>query len=275
MGFTIVPHMWVPEKIAHDCTALPAVPPLRAVRGDAAAARRRARSARSSRRRSSTAARTVGAAPAARRAAAARPSTRRSPARRGARVSDIGRVQIDGGVTAPRGFRAAGVACGIKASRRPRPRADRVGRARQRRRRLHDQPGAGGAGPRLARAPRAVRRPRPRRSSSTAAARTRAPARTACEHARGDGGARPPRPSAATPSEVLVASTGVIGVKLDIDEGRRAASPTPRRAARRRRRRRRGARDHDDRSVPEGGGGRGVDAAAARSASAAWPRAPA
>jgi N-acetylglutamate synthase-like GNAT family acetyltransferase len=23
MGFTIVPHMWVPEKIAHDCTACP------------------------------------------------------------------------------------------------------------------------------------------------------------------------------------------------------------------------------------------------------------
>ena len=23
MGFTIVPHMWVPEKIAHDCTSCP------------------------------------------------------------------------------------------------------------------------------------------------------------------------------------------------------------------------------------------------------------
>jgi hypothetical protein len=23
LGFTIVPHMWVPEKIAHDCTGCP------------------------------------------------------------------------------------------------------------------------------------------------------------------------------------------------------------------------------------------------------------
>jgi hypothetical protein len=23
MGFTIVPHMWVPEKIGHDCTSCP------------------------------------------------------------------------------------------------------------------------------------------------------------------------------------------------------------------------------------------------------------
>jgi hypothetical protein len=23
LGFTIVPHMWVPEKIAHDCTSCP------------------------------------------------------------------------------------------------------------------------------------------------------------------------------------------------------------------------------------------------------------
>ena len=38
LGFTIVPHIWVPEKIARDCTVLRAVPPLRPVRGHAAAA---------------------------------------------------------------------------------------------------------------------------------------------------------------------------------------------------------------------------------------------
>ena len=102
-------------------------------------------------------------------------------------------------------------------ARTPRPRARRRRRALRRGRRLHHQPRAGGAGPRLARAPRLG--PRRARSSSTPAARTPAPA----------------TPGWPTPArwrrswltrlgcaveEVVVASTGVIGVRLPMEKVR-------------------------------------------------------
>ena len=156
--------------------------------------------------------------------------------------------------------------------RRPRSRAHRLATPRERRRGLHHQPGAGGAGPRVARAPRGIRRPgaRGRRQQRLRQRlhRRRRPARTRARWPRA-----PATAVECDPSAVLVASTGVIGVKLPMAKVRRA-SLTPRRALARRRRRR-GARDHDDRSVPEGSRGRGVTPAAGRSASAAWPRAPA
>ena len=81
-----------------------------------------------------------------------------------------------------------------------------------------------------------------------------APAKTAW-HDAADDRARSPRALGCQPEQVLVASTGVIGVALPIDRvvaGHRAgvlvAAPTARQ--------RRGARDHDDRSVPEGARGR-------------------
>ena len=75
------------------------------------------------------------------------------------------------------------------------------------------------------------------------------------------------------PSAVLVASTGVIGVRLDMREGR-ARHHRGGGGTRRGRRRRCRARDHDDRSVPEGSGGRNRSRRTARSGSAASPRAP-
>ena len=78
---------------------------------------------------------------------AARPMTDRQP--------------TGSGVTTPQGFRAAGVSAGIKQptppERRPaRSGAARLGRAGDRGGGVHDQPRAGRAGHRVARAPRAI-----------------------------------------------------------------------------------------------------------------------
>ena len=92
-GFSIVPHTWVPEKIAHDCVSVPAVPQLRPVRHRAGPRRRRRR--------------TIG-----------------EPAPNGwgtnvrLPMSDV-HARSSGGVTAPAGFRASGLHCGIKANGKP------------------------------------------------------------------------------------------------------------------------------------------------------------
>ena len=177
---------------------------------------------------------------------------------------------VAGGVTAPAGFRAAGVACGIKANGKPDlallvSDAAGVGGGG-----LHDQRRAGGADPRLARPPRADRAAARQRWSSTAAAPTRAPAPTGCARARDDPRSR--RGVGCAPESVLVASTGVIGVKLPMPKVAARHRPGGRGAVARRRRRCR-ARHHDDRSVPEGSGGGSDRRGAAPSGSAAWPRA--
>ncbi len=120
MGFTIVPHIWVPEKIAHDCTGC-------------ALFRRCGQHAVMLALRAGV---TVGPElPAAiihgtrttthpaTGAAVVRRSSGRGRSGRGdtgvtgaALQPDVTFTAIDGGITAPRGFRAAGVACGIKAS---------------------------------------------------------------------------------------------------------------------------------------------------------------
>ena len=179
---------------------------------------------------------------------------------------------VTGGVTAPAGFRAAGVACGIKANGKldlallvSDGEASAAGG-------LHDQRGAGGAGPRVARAP-AAGAAAPRPWSSTAAAPTPAPARTACAHAREMAAADRRRRSAATPTSVLVASTGVIGVKLPMakvaarhrDCGRARCRPT---AAPMRR-----ARIMTTDPFPKEAAVEVHRSRQARSASAAWPRA--
>ena len=113
---------------------------------------------------------------------------------------------------------------------------------------------------RLARAPRAIRR-RGARDRRQQRLRERLHRRRG--HARRARRWRPRRRAlVGCPAEqVLVASTGVIGVALPMDKIR-SGLPAAFARARRRSGRRRGARDHDDRSVPEGSGG-------ARSASAA------
>ncbi len=211
------------------------------------------------------------------RARAATRGSRSAPGRRrrgGSGVTGIAHRMhppIEGGVTAPRGFRAAGVACGIKASGKLDLVAARLGRSGERRRRLHDQPGAGGAGAAVARAPGALGGHRPRGRRSTAAAPTPAPAPTAAitraamaDYAAAAVGCEPRRCSSRRPAS-SASSWTCAKVERGIDGGGRAAVAG--------RRRRRGARHHDDRSVPEGIGGRGRGSAAGRSASAAWPRA--
>ena len=91
---------------------------------------------------------------------------------------------LDGGVTAPTGFRSAALHCGIKARparsiwRCSPPTAGLGGRH------LHDQSRAGRAGPGLETASRARARASRARSSSTAAAPTPAPATTGMDDAR-------------------------------------------------------------------------------------------
>ena len=160
-------------------------------------------------------------------ATASRSTSRRSrrASRSGGRREEVTALERRHGTARlPRGGRRGGHQAGPA-----RPRA-----ARRRRRRA----------PRPASSPPTARRPRrcssrastsPRaaraRSSSTRAAPTPAPARPASRTR-----ARWPRsrrgPSAAAPSEVVVASTGVIGVRLPMDEAarrhRRARSPRSR-----------------------------------------------
>ncbi len=165
--------------------------------------------------------------------------------------------RVAGGVTAPAGFRAAGLHCGIKASGKPDlalVAADAAGgrrgpvhaRTRRRRRRCScrsrtsNAAAAGPGGRHQQRLRQRLHRPAgPRRRRS----------RWPRLH-RG-------RSSAAVPEEVLVASTGVIGVNLKMDAVR-GGHPEGGGGARRRRRRGRRRRHHDDRSVSEVGRRRGA-----------------
>ena len=90
-GFSIVPHTWVPEKIAHDCISCP----LFRNCGQYAIVLGARSHVRTLVERS-------------RRTAGERPHRAMSNVR-----------PIDGGVTAPSGFRASGLHCGIKASGKP------------------------------------------------------------------------------------------------------------------------------------------------------------
>ena len=138
-------------------------------------------------------------------------------------------------------------------------------------RRLHHQPRPGGAGPGLARAP--GRRPGAGDRRRTPAARTPAPARAGSPTR-----ARWPRSrrarSAARSRRSLVASTGVIGVRLPMDEGARGHRRGLSRLSRDGRAGR-GARHHDDRHEAQGGGGRVPGRRRDVPWSAGWPRAPA
>ena len=130
-------------------------------------------------------------------------------------VADIAATPVLGGIAAPAGFRAAGVACGIK-KRRPRPRAC-WSRTRRRPAAAVFTTNKAQAAPVLVSKAHVAHRRRPHArawSRSTAAAPTRARARTVWTPR-----VRWPRRQRAVagcdPTDVLVASTGVIGVTLD------------------------------------------------------------
>ena len=128
-------------------------------------------------------------------------------------VADIAATPVLGGIAAPAGFRAAGVACGIKKGGLDLALLV-VGRARVRRCGLHDQQGAGGA-VLVSKSPRGHRRRSRARAWSINSGCANACTGedgldTARAMAAGDG-AR----AGCDPSDVLVASTGVIGVTLD------------------------------------------------------------
>ena len=180
---------------------------------------------------------------------------------------------IEGSVSAPAGFRAAGVACGIKKSDGARPRADRQRHAGVERRPCSRRTRRMAAPvlvskARLAGVGRALAR---RRDQQRLRQRLHRPGRAWRPPRRWP---TPPRARPASmPSQVLVASTGVIGVSLDrqrVTDGIAAAA----KALARDGGAGGGARDHDDRSLSQGSGGRGRRRRRARSASAASPRAP-
>ena len=207
LGFSIVPHVWVPEKIAHDCVGcsqfrhcgqyavslqLRAGAGLRLDLLRAAAAVGRA-------------------TPHERRAPAAPPRlgmtgpavTDRHP-RRGHRRQ---RVRAGGLPRGRRGLRHQEV-------ERAGPRADRQRHAGVERGRLHDEQGGRGAGARLqGAAPGVGRALARRRDQQRLRERLHGPRRLS----RPRRPWRTPRRGAAgvDPSQVLVASTGVIGVSLD------------------------------------------------------------
>ena len=111
------------------------------------------------------------------------------------------------------------------------------------------------------------------RSSSTAAAPTPAPAPRAWPTPNAWPPRSPPR-WAAVPEQVLVASTGVIGVKLQMDKVVTGHQRGRARAGARQGQRHR-PRHHDDRPVSEGVRGHGADRRGLVHRSAARPRAPA
>ena len=239
MGFSIVPHLWLHREDLHRLREVPAVPP-------AAASTRW--SCRSTSR--STPSDGYGLPAAAPRVTAL--------------VDAAALIEpIAGGVTTPRGFRAAGVSAGIKAKREPRPGAARLGRAGARRRRS---------------SPPTARRPR---RCSCRASTSRAPAALAraivvnsgCANAcTGDEGLRGrarhgrrngARSSAARPSRCWSRRPASSASRC---RSTRSAPACRRRSARSAPTRDRGgARDHDDRSVSEGSGGASRRSAAATS----------
>ena len=136
-----------------------------------------------------------------------RPARRR---RRRARHADADRQSTSRAASRRRRVSRGGRQRRHQGQRRPRPRAARLGHAGHGGRGVHDQPGAGGAGPRLARAPRA--------SGGTARAIV---VNSGCANAcTGDEGMPDARDMASETArlvgcpveQVLVASTGVIGV---------------------------------------------------------------
>ena len=226
-GFSIVPHMWVPEKIAADCWSCPlfrkcgqyAVVDARLGRPITPVAR------------------------------AGAPVVTGRPMPAGVTIEPV-----EGGVTAPAGFRAAGVACGIKKAGALDLALVVVGRDRPAApRRLHDQPGAGGA--------RCSCRASTSRTSGGVARAVvvNSGCANACTGADGLAGrAEMPRTRRARRRVRGRAGAG----RLD-RRHRRAAGPrqgargrrsTPRRRSSRDAPRRRRAGHHDDRPVPEGGG---------------------
>ena len=202
MGFSIVPHLWLPEKIFTDCVKCPQFRRAASTRW----------SCRSTTRVASTARRVGAASMAARHAMTA-----------GTTVADA-RDTSSGGVTTPRGFRAAGVS-----ARHQGRTAASISRCSS-----PTQPAT-----RSRRSSRPTARRRRRCSSrSEHLARSGGAARaivvnSGCANAcTGEDGLRGrarrwPRQTARArrlPREqVLVASTGVIGVALPIDEGPRGA----------------------------------------------------
>ncbi len=123
----------------------------------------------------------------------------------------------------PGGFRAGGAGCRHQALRAPRSGDHRhPARARRRGRRLHPQPGRGGAHPRLRRPtstpPRsaaAAASAGPTRSSRRPAPRTRPRARTGTPTRPRSAGRSLPR-SSTRAERILALSTGVIGVRLPV-----------------------------------------------------------
>ena len=138
--------------------------------------------------------------------------------------------------------------------------------------RVHDQPRAGRAGPRVARSPRRDRTAWRARSSSTAAAPTPAPATRACA-SRATMAAETARLVGCPADEVLVASTGVIGVSLPIreDHERRCRAAIAALGADQGAAAARAIMTTDP--FPKEAAVRVVARAAARPSSAAWPRA--
>ena len=133
---------------------------------------------------------------------------------------------IDGGITAPLGFRAAGLACGIKSSGKPDlaiVAADRAVPAAA----IFTTNQAKAAPVLVSQEHLAWSDGHWRRSSSpTAAAPTPAPARRAWP-TRARWPCSPPIGIGCAPSHALVASTGVIGVNLKMDAVRDTAFPRP------------------------------------------------
>ena len=126
------------------------------------------------------------------------------------------------------GFLAAGVSAGIKKTASATSRSSPPRRAGAGRRGLHHQHGGrrAGASSRASTSRRAcARRRRQRRQRERLHRRRRA-----CADARAMAARPRPSCSGATPHEVVVASTGVIGVPLPIDAGRRGHRRGGRRA---------------------------------------------
>ena len=118
LGFSIVPHVLGSGEDRARLRVVQPVPALRSVRRLAGAARGRR-----------AAARAHGAAGACRRGPARQRGAAASDSDPGMTVATVTFSDVAGSVTAPSGFRAAGVACGIKPSGQAGPRPDRVGRA--------------------------------------------------------------------------------------------------------------------------------------------------
>ena len=187
---------------------------------------------------------------------------------RGRRAAGGGGVPVS--ITTPDGFVAAGVAAGHQGIRGARPGAPRHRRRASGpdRRHLHPEPGLCGSGPGQSGPPGGQRRSGGRRRWCRAATPTRPPA-TGVGPMPPPCAGWPPTGSAWPTDQVLVCSTGLIGIPLPMDAdrgGHPAAGGRPGRWARCRRRRGPGHPDH--RLRPQGGAGHVPDL----HAWPGWPR---